>query len=134
MTRQGTDEWLEQLAREERDAAGVAKAVDRNAGKIPAHAGFYWNAFAALSGDRQVVSETVALPTPPGAPPVMFNQLRERRIPFTAINAYARRHRITGERFDQFARLIQAMDDEFLKVMAELRANAARGIGQSDGD
>jgi hypothetical protein len=47
------------------------------------------------------------------------------RIPFVAIDAFARRMRINGEEFDRLIRLMSELDSEFIAVWEE-RANANR--------
>jgi hypothetical protein len=59
---------------------------------------------------------------------------RPGRIPFTAIDTYARRYELDGESFDLFLGLLEPLDREFLdwereraaERAAELRASAAR--------
>jgi hypothetical protein len=62
----------------------------------------YWSAWEALSSDRQY-----------GA----FGG--ESRVPFTALDRYARRYGITGQAFDTFIRLFGEIDDEWLAWRAE---------------
>lgn len=45
------------------------------------------------------------------------------RIYYTAISRYAADHGITGESFGTFVRLLSVMDDEYLIIMAERRAD-----------
>lgn len=41
------------------------------------------------------------------------------RIPFSAIDAWARRHDIVDEEFDLYRKLIAELDDEFVGWLAE---------------
>lgn len=43
-----------------------------------------------------------------------------RRIPFTAVDAFARRYAIAGEGFDTFRRLVEAMDAAWLATHAKV--------------
>lgn len=100
---------------------------------LPAYAISYWNAFNALRHDRQVVAvpEMVA---GPGGVPVVTARIEEQAIPFTAIDRYAARHGISGERYVRFERLIFALDDEYRAVLAERRAgNTQHDTGETDG-
>lgn len=68
-----------------------------------AHLEFYWSAFWALSGDRQLGAFGGA-----------------GHIPFLAIDAYGRRYSVAdGDEFDRFAALIRAMDAVYLEWLAE---------------
>ena len=69
---------------------------------LRAHLAFYFNAFAELHGCRSA-------------------GLSEGAIPWTALDAYARRHGIAGLEFEDFSYLVRALDDEWLKVMVEKR-------------
>lgn len=42
-------------------------------------------------------------------------------IPYTAVDAYARRHGIRGERFDELLHLVRAMDATYLNFIMERR-------------
>lgn len=48
---------------------------------------------------------------------------RERRLPFTAIDAYAARHGIAGRQFSDFLKLIEALDGEYLAVRNEAESS-----------
>lgn len=130
MLEQGVDEWKAALAREESDAAHLAKEVDRDAGKVEPWAMYYWIAFGTLCSDRQTVSEMLPVVTGPSSPPIFVSQLRELKIPFTAVNAYASRYRIKGDRFDQFVRIMSTLDIEYLNITAELRDRSARSVSE----
>lgn len=95
---------------------------------LPAYAGAYFEAFRLLQHDREVATE-LRMVAIEGVPVAQSIQI-ERPIPFAAIDRYARRYAIEGERFDRLARLIRAMDDEYRMVAAERRAGE---IGTSDG-
>jgi hypothetical protein len=45
---------------------------------------------------------------------------------WTALDAYARRHRVGGDRFERFASIIRQVDREYLKVSAEMAKAAAQ--------
>lgn len=57
---------------------------------------------------------------------VMVIEPRPGRIPFSAIDGYARRYRIAGAGFDLLSLLIEKLDDAFLAFDAE-RAKEAQG-------
>lgn len=65
----------------------------------------FWRAWHTLRFDRQYAGmEGVPLP-----------------LPFSAIDAYARRYGIEGPTFEIFREIIQMMDAEYLEVEAERR-------------
>lgn len=49
-----------------------------------------------------------------------FDRPQPRRIPFAAVDAYARRFCVAGEAFDTFHRLIGAMDAAWLETHAKV--------------
>lgn len=66
---------------------------------------FYWQAWNALRYDRPFVGQTgIEMP-----------------IPYTAVDAYARRNGIDGEAFDKLFRFISEIDFAYLEVIAEER-------------
>jgi hypothetical protein len=69
-----------------------------------------------------------------GGPPVMVSRTREMKIPFRAINDYAKRFGIEGSEFDEFLYLIGVMDAEYLAVMAELQSGASSKEIETDND
>lgn len=75
------------------DLKALANRVDAEP-----HLQWVWKAFHDLNGDRQIGID--------GVGPIFWS----------SIDAYARRYRITGDRFDQLVRLIKAMDSEWLTV------------------
>jgi hypothetical protein len=62
---------------------------------IPAHLTLYWSAFWDLTGDRPIGQGWIG------------------RIPFLALDAYARRIGIEGEDFLTFKHHVSALDDAF---------------------
>lgn len=73
------------------DLKALANRVDAEP-----HLQWVWRAFRNLNGDRQIGID--------GAGPIFWS----------SIDAYARRYRIKGDRFERLVDLIRAMDDEWL--------------------
>lgn len=64
---------------------------------------FYWDAWHALKYDRQYAGMSgVELP-----------------IPYTSIDAYARRMGVTGAAFDRLLRFVSAIDFAYLEIQRE---------------
>ena len=81
---------------------------------MPPGAEFAWAAFWRLHADRPHIVTGFAVPM--GATII---EPRAGRIPFSAVDGYARRYVIRGSAFDTFTALIAACDDEYLKIDAE---------------
>jgi hypothetical protein len=81
---------------------------------VPPGAEFAWEAFWRLHGDRAHVTTGFAVPM--GA---VLIEPRPGRIPFSAIDRYARRYGIMGSEFDLFLGIIEAVDKEYLAIEAE---------------
>jgi len=77
-------------------------------------AAWVWRAWNRLTADRPMHQVTVPLPLGKVA-----YQLRPGRIPYTSIEAYARRRGIAGDDFDMLDRLMGEMDDEYLSWWRE---------------
>jgi hypothetical protein len=107
---EGPSKWLEKLATEypgEIAPAAIPKPPEDAAPEL--WHDFYWRAFEALRYDRQ------------------YGALGgESPISFLAIDAYARRYGIESDAFDRFLRLVNAIDDEWMKWRAE-RAKESGG-------
>lgn len=83
--------------------------------ELPAEALPVWDAFAALQGDRPIVGMAGALGD----------------IPFTAIDAYARRYDISGEDFEWLRQaLASLMERQFRHEAARREREAARKQNQ----
>ena len=91
------EEWFADLAKE-----GEAPKVYTDRPDIRRDLMTYWQAFWALTGDRQVFMGGVS------------------QIPFTSIDSYASRYRINSiDEFERLHVLLGAMDDAFLKWNAD---------------
>lgn len=89
---------------------------------MPPGAEFAWAAFRRLHADRPHLVTGVGVPM--GGTII---EPRPGRIPFSAIDGYARRYGIEGSTFDVLVSVIDACDAEFLAVDAErARERAAR--------
>ncbi|ETR75912.1 hypothetical protein X566_20145 [Afipia sp. P52-10] len=75
------------------DLKALAERVE-----VEPHLKWVWDAFRALNRDRQIGID--------GVGPIFWS----------SIDAYARRYRVTGDRFERLVGLIRAMDDEWLTV------------------
>lgn len=85
---------------------------------IPVSLAEVWAAFWRLSAsDRPTYVANIPLPNGDVAVEVLH-----RPIPFTSVDAYARRFGYEGDGFVEFYALISAMDAEWLTVAAEQRA------------
>jgi hypothetical protein len=73
-----------------------------------------WNAFWTLHGDRPMFTQGFG--TPMGATII---EPIPGRIPFQAIDCYARRFDIAGEAFDLLFMLVGELDREYLDFAAE---------------
>lgn len=107
----GRLEWLETVLAPQLAAKGLpCKPLDARP-KIPPHLIPVWDAYASLERDRPL---TMGGPGP---------------IPFSSIDAYARRYGIDDlVEFDRFRRLIMAMDSQYLSHVAdELAKDAKKG-------
>lgn len=83
-----------------------------------------------MINDRDYLSQTQLLPSAPGAPPLMQIVNTPRPIEWLTLDAYAARAGLAGEDYQLFLRVLRALDDEYLKVKAELAA----GISDDDDD
>jgi hypothetical protein len=84
---------------------------------VPAYLAEIWAAFWRLAADRPVYIATVPLGSGEVSTEILHGP-----IPFLAVDAYARRFGHQGEAFQDFHALISAMDQEWLMVAAEKRA------------
>lgn len=100
------------MAAEETDAEFLLQEISPDESELPESLILYWAAWQNLRYDRQYGMEGWQSP-----------------IPFVSIDVYARRYAIEGEEFDVLLRLVQAMDDEWLKYSEETRKerDAQRG-------
>lgn len=98
-------EWLEGLVEED-----YVPQPLRERPELPAHLGSMFEAFRAISGDRQLGAMGGCGP-----------------IPFLAIDAYARRYEIEGaDDFQRFHALLQRMDHAYLEWAAEQARQSAK--------
>jgi len=81
---------------------------------VPPGAEFAWAAFWRLHADRPYLVTGFAVPM--GATII---EPRAGRIPFSAIDAYARRYGVEGSEFDTLEALVGACDAEFMAIEAE---------------
>jgi hypothetical protein len=100
----------------------AGRAPAEGNGEIPRWCAFYWRAFGELTLGRGYVSETQLLPTAPGAPPLALISNRPLPLKWTTLNTYARRHRLEGDDFELFVRMVRSLDLEYLTVLAEQQA------------
>lgn len=97
------------MARGDPAAEAVAQqSAPPDEAALPPGAELYWDAFWHLTHDRAQSGFGV------GA------------IPFSAIDAYARRIGVRDEDFSDFANLVRAADDEFVAVMAQRMKEEAK--------
>ena len=94
---EGLEEWKAKLVAACPDEAHLIPVRERPEEAEPElwH-GLYWRAFDALQFDRPIAPFGGPLP-----------------IPYSVISQYARDHRIAGDQFDIFHRLMVAIDDEW---------------------
>lgn len=108
MERKGTDQWLQELAEEEPDAAYLAvTAVRPDDAVVPEWADTHWQAWHALRFDRQYGAFGGETP-----------------IAFESLDAYARRYELTGVEFEIFLTLVGEMDDEYLQHVTRVAKDA----------
>lgn len=81
---------------------------------MPVGAEHIWSAFWMLHGDRPMVTQGFG--SPMGATII---ESMPGRIPFSAIDCYARRFGIAGEAFDRLLLLVSEIDREYLNAAAE---------------
>ncbi len=89
-----------------------------------------WRAWHALRHDRPWITEMTVVPSPAG--PIPVSAARPRRIPFSSIDAYARRYGITGERFDFLLRLLHQMEDAFMEHFLKRSGQGGAGAGNGN--
>ncbi len=78
-----------------------------------------WRCFWRLSPGRP--RQIVTIPRPDGALVLKDQPLP---LPWLAIDAYATRHGIAGDRFDDLVALVTRMDETFLTVWREQQSDA----------
>lgn len=91
---------------------------------MPPGAEFAWAAFWRLNADRPYLVTGFAVPM--GATII---EPRAGRIPFSAIDGYAKRYGIEGADFDVMLSLVEACDTEYLAVQAEQAKERAERRG-----
>jgi hypothetical protein len=135
LTRQGVDDWLEQLAAEEPDAAVHLKGREppEGNGEIPKWCALYWRAFGDLTHDRDYVSETILVPTTPGAPPAAIVSSRPLALRRSTLRYYAAEQGVAGADFEIFVRLVRALDLEYLQILSEKKQSPSGGSEIDDG-
>jgi hypothetical protein len=123
LTRQGTDQWLEELAAEEPDAAVLLEDREPAEGRdeIPIWCRPYWRAFRDLLSERQYLSQMHFMPTASGAPPLPVVSSIPLPLRWTVLRDYARSQPLFEDDFPLFAHFMGELDAEFLKVLAEQR-------------
>ncbi|MGY3482221.1 hypothetical protein ACVW1C_000104 [Bradyrhizobium sp. USDA 4011] len=99
LEQKGVDEWLVELAEEDRDAEElVAQARRPRDAKWPAWSETYLRAWRALQYDRQYGAMGGQSP-----------------ISFLSIDTYARRYKVSGMEFELFLAFVTALDEEYLE-------------------
>lgn len=105
------------LAEEEADAAEFLAAEPASEmpedAFVPPGAEFAWVAFWRLHQDRPQITTSFVMPG--GLSAVAIVEPRPGRIPFAAIDCYARRYEIEGSTFDLLLALVDRIDSEYLK-------------------
>ena len=91
---------------------------------VPTGAEFAWAAFWRLHADRPYLVTGFAVAM--GATVI---EPRAGRIPFSAIDRYARRYGVEGSAFDTFAAIVSAVDNEFMAIEAERAKERAQARG-----
>jgi hypothetical protein len=77
--------------------------------EIEPHLQFHWEAFHELSTERQI-------------------GMAMGPIPRSAIKAYADEFAMTGDEFDEFNRIIRAVDNEYMGMIHEKKSNGKESI------
>lgn len=124
-------DWKADLAEEEPDAAAHFAAnpppQKPEEAFVPAGAEFAWAAFWRLHGDRPHIIEGSVIAAGMGGATLI--EPRPGRIPFGAIDRYARRFGIDGSAFDLLLRFVDVLDDEFLAWESERARQRAAARG-----
>lgn len=101
----GLTDWLRDLAAEGYDVGERALAAP----ELPDHLQWVLDAFWDLSRDR----------------PLGFGGVGS--IPFTAVDAWARRYGIrSSDQFDRLLFLLRSLDDEYLKIVNKPKGNGGK--------
>lgn len=100
--------------------------------ELPGYARSYFEAFRVLQHDRDFATEFRMVVGPQGVP-ITQSIMVELPIAFAALDRYARRYRIEGERFDRLVRVVRKMDETFRAVMAERRELGEGSPGNDNG-
>lgn len=120
-----TANFLADLAEEEPDAAHLAaQSLLPEDAFVPPGTEFAWSAFWRLHDDRPHVITGSVIAAGMGGATII--EPRPGRIPFSAIDRYARRFGIAGSAFDLMLALLDKLDSEFMAWEGEVaRARAA---------
>jgi hypothetical protein len=103
----------------------LAENLDGPPDEFPEWARHVWDAFFILTSSRPTIVSMRIIPA--GGSSITIPDEREGRIPFVAIEQYARRFHIRDDDFPEFLALLTALDLEFLKIRAEQKQSHGDG-------